>query len=152
MMREDRSAVERGRRRWGGAFPLERLFGGESPPSAAEATREDSVSTTDTGQQGQTEPMVANARHTALRQLLADVRAQVPALEAALDKGAKDMGSGQVWVGTTGSAFQQEIEGRRRRLRELAGQLEGIVSEALAREPERIPASLARARRMDRSL
>lgn len=34
----------------------------------------------------------------------------------------------------------------------LAGQLEGIVSEALAREPERIPASLARARRMDRYL
>src|SRR5919198_5820634 len=141
-MREDRSAVERTR------ISARAPPWGRIAPIAAETTQEDRVSSTDTDQQGQTEPMVANARHTALRQLLADVRAQVPALEAALDKGAQDMGGGQVWVGTTGSAFQREIEGRRRRLRELAGQLEGIVSEALAREPERIPASLARARRM----
>jgi hypothetical protein len=76
----------------------------------------------------------------------------VPALEAALDKGAQDMGGGKVWVGDTASTFQQEIEGRRKRLRELSGELEGIVADALAREPERIPASLARARRMDRYL
>jgi len=95
--------------------------------------------------------MVTNARHTALKQLLAEVRAQVPALQSALDKGAQDIGGGQVWVGQTGSTFQQEIEGRRRRLHELAGTLEGIVSEALAREPEQIPASRARARSRERN-
>ncbi len=110
------------------------------------------MSTTDTTQPGQTEPMVTNARHTALKQLLADVRARVPALETALDKGAQDMGGGKVWVGDTASTFRQEIEGRKKRLHELSGELEGIVSDALAREPEQIPASLARARRMDRYL
>jgi hypothetical protein len=92
----------------------------------------------------QTEPMVANPRRQKLESLLSTVRAQKDALATALDKGAQDMGGGKVWTGTTGSAFQAEIEGRKQRLHTQAGKLEGIVNEALSREPEKITASEAR--------
>ncbi len=56
-------------------------------------------------------------------------------------RGAQDMGGGEVWTGTTGSAFQQEIEGRKNKLHTQAGKLEGIVNEALSHEPEKITAT-----------
>lgn len=93
----------------------------------------------------QTEPMVANPRRARLVALLKEVQAQAGALATALDKGAADMGGGKVWVGTTGSAFQSEIEGRKQRLHAQADKLAGIVSAAIASEPERITASEARA-------
>ncbi len=93
----------------------------------------------------QTEPMVDNPRRRRLITLLGVVRQQADALATALDKGARDMGSGQVWFGTTGTAFQQEIEGRKQRLHQQVGELEGIVNAAIAKEPEKITASEARA-------
>ena len=93
----------------------------------------------------QTEPMVTNPRRQRLERLLTEVRAQAGSLASALDKGARDMGGGNVWTGTKGSAFQQEIEGRKQRLHELAGRLEGIVNEAISHEPEKITATEARA-------
>jgi hypothetical protein len=97
-----------------------------------------------TGDQ-QTEPMVTNPRRQKLERLLTTVRAQKDALASALDKGAQDMGSGKVWTGTTGSAFQAEIEGRKQKLHTQADKLEGIVNEALSHEPEKITATQARA-------
>jgi hypothetical protein len=105
--------------------------------------QEDAVAVTQGDQQ--TEPMVANPRRQKLESLLTAVRAQQSALASALDKGAQDMGGGKVWTGTTGSVFQQEIEGRKRSLHTQAGKLEGIVNDALSHEPERITASEARA-------
>lgn len=93
----------------------------------------------------QAEPMVANPRRARLQALLREVQAQAGALATALDKGAQDMGGGKVWVGTTGSAFQSEIEGRKQRLHAQADKLAGIVSAAIASEPEQITASEARA-------
>lgn len=93
----------------------------------------------------QTEPMVANPRRQKLESLLSTVRAQKDALASALDEGARDMGGGKVWTGTTGSAFQSEIEGRKQKLHTQAGKLEAIVTEALSREPEKVTASEARA-------
>jgi uncharacterized protein YukE len=93
----------------------------------------------------QTEPMVTNPRRQKLESLLSTVRAQKDALASALDRGAQDMGGGKVWTGTTGSAFQAEIEGRKQKLHTQAGKLEGIVSEALSHEPEKITAAQARA-------
>jgi hypothetical protein len=104
--------------------------------------QEDAVAVT--GDQ-QTEPMVTNPRRQKLETLLRAVQAQKDALASALDKGAQDMGGGKVWTGTTGSAFQQEIEGRKQKLHTQAGKLEGIVNDALASEPEKITASEARA-------
>jgi uncharacterized protein YukE len=95
----------------------------------------------------QTEPMVTNPRRQRLETLLSTVRAQKEALATALDQGAREMGCGEVWTGTTGSAFQAEIEGRKQRLHTEAGKLEGIVSDALAREPEKVPVSEAREQR-----
>lgn len=91
----------------------------------------------------QTEPMVANPRRQKLQTLLSTVRAQAGALASALDKGAQDMGGGKVWTGTTGSAFQREVQGRKQKLHDQAGKLE--VNEALASEPEQVTASEARA-------
>jgi hypothetical protein len=48
-------------------------------------------------------------------------------------------------VGTTGSAFQSEIEGRKQRLHAQADKLAGIVSAAIASEREQITANEARA-------
>jgi hypothetical protein len=45
----------------------------------------------------------------------------------------------------TMGAFQAEIEGRKQKLHTQAGKLEGIVSEALSHEPEKITATQARA-------
>jgi hypothetical protein len=104
--------------------------------------KEDVVAVT---QDQQTEPMVTNPRRQKLEALLRTVRAQKEALATALDKGAQDMGGGKVWVGTTGSAFQAEIEGRKQKLHAGAAKLEGIVTEAIAHEPEKITASEARA-------
>jgi uncharacterized protein YukE len=101
-----------------------------------------------TGDQ-QTEPMVTNPRRQKLESLLSTVRAQKDALASALDRGAQDMGGGKVWTGTTGSAFQQEIEGRKQKLHTQAGKLEGIVGEALSHEPEKITATQARAQHHD---
>jgi hypothetical protein len=92
----------------------------------------------------QTEPMVDNPRRRRLITLLGVVRAQAESLATALDKGAQDMGGGKVWIGTTGSAFQEEIEGRKQRLHQQVGKLEGIVNAAIASEPEKITASEAR--------
>jgi uncharacterized protein YukE len=97
----------------------------------------------------QTEPMVTNPRRQKLESLLSTVRAQKDALASALDKGAQDMGGGKVWTGTTGSAFQAEIEGRKQKLHTQAGKLEGIVGEALSHEPEKITATQARAQHHD---
>jgi hypothetical protein len=91
-----------------------------------------------------TEAMVANPRRAWLQALLSEVQAQASALTTALDKGAGH-GGGKVWVGTTGSAFQSEIEGRKQRLHAQADTLAGIVSAAIASEPEQITASEARA-------
>jgi uncharacterized protein YukE len=115
----------------------------ENPPSCRAVTREETVGGSTTDQQ--TEPMVTNPRRTRLVALLKEVQAQASALATALDKGASDMGGGKVWIGTTGSAFQSEIEGRKQRLRAQADKLAGIVSAAIASEPERITASEARA-------
>lgn len=93
----------------------------------------------------QTEPMVTNPRRQKLETLLNTVRAQKDALASALAKGAQEMGGGEVWTGTTGSAFQQEIEGRKNKLHTQAGKLEDIVNGALSHEPEKITASEARA-------
>jgi hypothetical protein len=101
-----------------------------------------------TGDQ-QTEPMVTNPRRQKLESLLSMVRAQKDALASALDRGAQDMGGGKVWTGTTGSAFQAEIEGRKQKLHTQAGKLEGIVGEALSHEPEKITATQARAQHHD---
>jgi uncharacterized protein YukE len=95
----------------------------------------------------QTEPMVTNPRRQKLETLLSAVRAQMDAIATALDKAAQNMGCGEVWTGTTGSAFQEEIEGRKQKLHTQAGKLEGIVSEALAHEPEKVPVSQAREQR-----
>lgn len=92
----------------------------------------------------QTEPMVPNPRRRRLITLLGEVRQQADVLATALDKGAQDMGSGQVWTGTTGSAFQREIEGRKQRLHQQVGRLEGIINAAIAREPEKITTTEAR--------
>lgn len=101
-----------------------------------------------TGDQ-QTEPMVTNPRRQKLESLLSMVRAQKDALASALDRGAQDMGGGKVWTGSTGSAFQAEIEGRKQKLHTQAGKLEGIVSEALSHEPEKITTTQARAQHHD---
>jgi hypothetical protein len=101
-----------------------------------------------TGDQ-QTEPMVTNPRRQKLESLLSTVRAQKDALASALDRGAQDMGGGKVWTGSTGSAFQAEIEGRKQKLHTQAGKLEGIVGEALSHEPEKITATQARAQHHD---
>jgi len=101
-----------------------------------------------TGDQ-QTEPMVTNPRRQKLESLLSMVRAQKDALASALDRGAQDMGGGKVWTGSTGSAFQAEIEGRKQKLHTQAGKLEGIVGEALSHEPEKITATQARAQHHD---
>lgn len=93
----------------------------------------------------QTEPMVTNPRRQKLESLLSAVRAQAATLASALDKGARDMGGGAVWTGTTGSAFQAEIQGRKQKLHDQAGKLEGIVNEAIRSEPEKITATEARA-------
>jgi hypothetical protein len=92
----------------------------------------------------QTEPMVDNPRRRRLITLLGLVRAQAESLATALDKGAQDMGGGKVWIGITGSAFQEEIEGRKQRLHQQVGKLEGIVNAAIESEPEKITASEAR--------
>ena len=93
----------------------------------------------------QTEPTVDNPRRRRLITLLGAVRAQAESLATALDKGARDVGGGKVWIGTTGSAFQQEIEGRKQRLHQQVGKLEGIVNAAIASEPEKITATETRA-------
>ncbi len=83
---------------------------------------------------------VPNPEYQALQRLKGRIQQAAPAMRAALDRPAKDMGSGRVWVGTTADAFGREVSGRKQRLGTLVqALLDGVDAELRATPQECTP-------------
>lgn len=91
------------------------------------------------------EPMVPNPRRRDLEDLQRRLSGQAPHIRSALDGSSRKMASDQVWVSSTASRWSAELEGRSRRLHRLVDDLLELVRAELAREPEKVPQSQARA-------
>jgi uncharacterized protein YukE len=83
-----------------------------------------------------TDVKVPNPAYQALQRLRAEIQQAAPALRAALDRPAQDMGSGRVWVGPKADAFMQEVTGRKQRLATLVEALLADVDAELRATPQ----------------
>jgi hypothetical protein len=89
--------------------------------------------------------LVPNPRHEALEQALAEVKARVAILEAALDPPHGQFTGQAVWVGPTARRFAEDLTARRVRLRKAA---QALVT-ALESELQGVPAQVSPAARQD---
>ncbi|MFD0883091.1 hypothetical protein ACFQ08_00725 [Streptosporangium algeriense] len=78
---------------------------------------------------------VANSRRQMLEQTLAEVRARVAVLEAALDPAHRQFTGRPVWVGPKARTFTEDLIARRARLRQAAQ----AILDALEEELRTIP-------------
>ncbi|GAA3441643.1 hypothetical protein [Planomonospora venezuelensis] len=74
----------------------------------------------------------ADARRRILEQTLAEVKARVEILEAALDPAHRRFTGQAVWVGPTARRFAEDLVARRARLRQAGQALVTTVEEELA--------------------
>ncbi|SNT62134.1 hypothetical protein SAMN05216276_108811 [Streptosporangium subroseum] len=90
------------------------------------------------------EDLVPNPRRQVLEQTLAEVRARVAILEAALDPAHGQFTGQPVWVGPTGRRFAEDLSARRARLRQAASALVDALEEELRSVPAEVPPSVTR--------
>ncbi|MFI6887469.1 hypothetical protein SAMN05216275_14842 [Streptosporangium canum] len=90
------------------------------------------------------EDLVPNPRRQVLEQTLAEVRARVAILEAALDSAHGQFTGQSVWVGPTARRFAEDLTARRVRLRQAAKALVDALEEELRSVPAKVPPSAAR--------
>ncbi|MGW0060883.1 hypothetical protein ACWDTT_13275 [Streptosporangium sandarakinum] len=88
--------------------------------------------------------LVPNPRRQVLEQALAEVRARVAILEAALDPAHGQFTGQPVWVGPTARRFAEDLTARRVRLRQAARALLEALEDELRSVPEKVPPSAAR--------
>ncbi|MEU0517143.1 hypothetical protein [Streptosporangium sp. NPDC006007] len=79
-----------------------------------------------------------------LEQTLAEVRARVAILEAALDPAHAQFTGRPTWVGPTARRFAEDLSARRVRLRQAAQTLVSTLEEEIHSVPPKVPPSTAR--------
>jgi hypothetical protein len=84
---------------------------------------------------GMTEPRVANPRYGELERLRIRVARVMGEAEGSLDQPAQDFNAGKAWSGGAAEAFGREVDGRKTRLRQLAGEVRAAVEGELSRTP-----------------
>lgn len=90
------------------------------------------------------EDLVPNPRRQVLEQTLAEVRARVAILEAALDPAHGQFTGQPVWVGPRARRFAEDLTARRVRLRQAAKALVDALEDELHSVPAKVPPSAAR--------
>ncbi|MGS2641000.1 hypothetical protein [Streptosporangium sp. LJ11] len=90
------------------------------------------------------EDLVPNPRRQVLEQTLAEVRARVAILEAALDPAHGQFTGQSVWVGPKARTFTEDLTARRARLRQAARALVEALEEEIRSAPAKVPPSVAR--------
>ncbi|MEV8631948.1 hypothetical protein AB0395_09845 [Streptosporangium sp. NPDC051023] len=88
--------------------------------------------------------LVPNPRRQVLEQTLAEVRARIAILEAALDPAHGQFTGQKVWVGPKARTFAEDLNARRVRLRQAARALLDTLEEELRSAPEKVSPSAAR--------
>lgn len=88
--------------------------------------------------------LVPNPRRQVLEQALAEVRARVAVLEAALDPAHGQFTGQAVWVGPKARHFAEDLTARRVRLRQAAQTLVDALEEELRSTPAKVSSSSAR--------
>ena len=79
---------------------------------------------------------VPNPEYQALQRLKSRMEQAAPAMRAALDRPARDMGGGKTWVGPVADAFAHEVSGRKQRLGALVQGLVDAVDAELRATPQ----------------
>jgi hypothetical protein len=92
---------------------------------------------------------VDNPYRTGLQALKTSLKAETEELKKQLEKTSKDMAGKKVWVGSTAETWQQDLDGRRARIKVLADKLIPAVDAAIAGSPEKVTPGEANALRMD---
>jgi uncharacterized protein YukE len=95
---------------------------------------------------------VPNPEYQALQRLKGRIQQAAPAMRTALDRPARDMGGGRVWVGPTAEAFEREVSGRKQRLDRLVQALLDGVDAELRSTPQECTPEEADAYRRSRRL
>lgn len=85
--------------------------------------------------------LVPNPKYAELEATLAVIRSHAQVLEALLDPVCSRFGSQAIWVGPTARAFEQELSGRRTRIKAAARR----VVEELEAELRSTPSEVSRA-------
>ncbi|GHH70028.1 hypothetical protein GCM10017673_21260 [Streptosporangium violaceochromogenes] len=88
--------------------------------------------------------LVPNPRRQMVEQALAEIRARVAVLEAALDPAHGQFTGQAVWVGPKARRFAEDLTARRVRLRQAARALLDTLEEELHSLPAKVPPSSAR--------
>ncbi|GAA3111602.1 hypothetical protein [Streptosporangium carneum] len=87
--------------------------------------------------------LVPNPRRQVLEQTLAEVKARVAVLEAALDPAHGQFTGQPVWTGPKARTFAEDLSARRARLRQAARALVDTLEEELRSVPEKVSSSAA---------
>jgi hypothetical protein len=95
------------------------------------------------------EPLVSNPWYSGLQQLRLRLVQGAGEISSALDDAAARMGGGTTWTGPAASNFAADVDGRKRRLRNLTQQLIDAVDAELRTTPERVPVTEAKLMRIE---
>ncbi|MFF7977637.1 hypothetical protein ACFZDK_00690 [Streptomyces sp. NPDC007901] len=90
------------------------------------------------------DPKVPNPRKADLVRLRGDLAKEVDGFRDALKRPTADMGGDKVWVGRNARAWQQELDGRNRRLRDQVDKLLPVIDAAIRNEPDQVSQADAR--------
>lgn len=88
--------------------------------------------------------MVDNPIHQRLQALKKDAEGAAEAIGNALDVPCNAMASGQVWVGPSARAWEDELGDHRRALRQVEDAMMATIEEELATQPAEVPAAMTR--------
>jgi hypothetical protein len=89
-------------------------------------------------------PKVPNPRKADLVKLRGDLAKEVDTFRKALKGPTEDIGGDKVWVGKNARAWQKELDGRNRRLRDQVDKLLPVIDAAIRNEPDKVSAAEAR--------
>lgn len=90
------------------------------------------------------EPKVPNPRKADLVKLRGDLAKEVDTFRKALKGPTEDIGGDKVWVGKNARAWQKELDGRNKRLRDQVDKLLPVIDAAIRNEPDQVLATEAR--------
>jgi hypothetical protein len=89
--------------------------------------------------------LVPNPRHGELEAALAAVRTHAQALATVLDPVCTQFGSQAIWVGPTARAFEQELNGRKTRIKTAVQHVIDELEAELHSTPSKVPRTTASA-------
>ncbi|MDF9813834.1 hypothetical protein [Streptomyces sp. SPB162] len=92
---------------------------------------------------------VDNPYRSALQALKTRLKTETEELKKQLETASKDMAGKKVWVGKAADSWQQDLDGRRARIKTLVDKLIPAVDAEIAKAPEKVSPGEAKMWRMD---